>query len=133
MNFSDLRAILSPVTGSSLAVLDTETKPYIPPHPKGAVVKRQHLKVAIFFGAAYGMLTGTEPGPRKWGTRLNDTPFIMHKGEAYLECFLVSEERTQFLLHGAEIQPSMLRLREREELVKLRCFKLENIVSINLV
>jgi hypothetical protein len=133
MNFSELRAILSPVVGSTLAVVSTETKPYIPPHPKGSIVKRQQLRVAIFFGAAYGMLTGTEPGPRKWGTRLNDTPFIMHKGEAYLECFLVSEERTDYLLHGAHVPESMLRIREREELVKLRCFKLENIQSINLV
>jgi hypothetical protein len=129
MNFSDLRAILSPVVGSCLANLTAETRPYIPGHSKGTIVKRQSLKVAIFFGPAYGMLTGQPVGPRQWGERLGETPYIMHKGEAYLECFLVSEDRIEWLKEGQSIQVVE---RQRDEPVKLRCFKLEHIQTLTV-
>ena|ERR1700752_1430248 len=132
MQFSELRAVLSPVIGSTLAQLEAVTHPYVPGHPKGSIAKRQSLKVAIFFGPAYGMLTGQPVGPRTWGERQGETPYILHKGEAYLECFIIEESAVYEKL-GRPIDPSELRLRERDEMVKLRCFKLENIQSINLV
>jgi hypothetical protein len=82
-------------------------------------------------GAAYGMLAGHETGPRPWGERLNETPFILHKGEAYLECFIIAET-VMYEKDGQPIDASRLRLRQREEFVKCRCFKAENIQSLTL-
>ena len=130
MRFDELKLKLAPVVGSCLATLVAETKPYIPGHSKGSITKRQLLKVAVFFGPAYGMLTGQPVGPRQWGERLGESPYIMHKGEAYLECFLVSEDRIEFLKEG---RPIAVQERQRDEPIKLRCFKLDNIINLEIV
>lgn len=43
---------------------------------------------------------------RKWGTRIDNTPFIEHNGAIYLEVFFIRSGATQFTLDGAQISKS---------------------------
>ena len=38
--------------------------------------------------------------PRKWGTRIDNTPFVEHKGQYYLEVIFLSAGDTEVLVDG---------------------------------
>ena len=44
-----------------------------------------------------------EPGPRAWGERIPNSPFITHKGKEYLECIFLRGGQSTYLLDGVEI------------------------------
>jgi len=44
-----------------------------------------------------------EPGPRAWGERIPNSPFITHKGKEYLECIFMRGGQSTYLLDGVEI------------------------------
>lgn len=44
-----------------------------------------------------------EPGPRPWGTRVDDSPIISHKGKLYLECIFLKAGQSKYFLNGEEI------------------------------
>ncbi len=43
-------------------------------------------------------------GPRKWGTRIENTPFIEHKGNHYLEVIFMSKGSSEYLLDGVVVE-----------------------------
>ena len=61
--------------------------------------------------------TVTETQPRKWGERLQGTPFVHHKGNYYLEANMVGKPSTTWYLDGAEVPYETVKpfLREKKE------------------
>lgn len=79
------------------------------------------------------------PGPRPWGTRLPNTPFVSHKGETYLECIFLKPGKSEFFLDGNPIAKSeIIGLQEKTEgaqgglrdKVIIRTFKLDSIIKV---
>lgn len=82
---------------------------------------------------------GFTPGPRPWGTRLPDTPFVEHKGEIYLECIFLKPGKSKFFLDGNPIKKSeIIGLQEKVEgaqgglrdKVIIRTFKMDSIIKV---
>lgn len=44
-----------------------------------------------------------KPGPRAWGVRDQDSPFVEHKGNTYLECIFLRAGKVTYLENGNEI------------------------------
>jgi len=55
-------------------------------------------------------LSGREftPGPRPWGQRLPDSPFVLHKDKLYLECIFLKSGTSKFYFKGKEIQKNQI-------------------------
>lgn len=83
-----------------------------------------------------------EPEPRSWGSRVDGTPLVEHKGRYYLEVKLEKRESRLVDLDGNEVpwkeveeflysssQPST---QKTEKEIKLRDFKLSSIEKINV-
>jgi hypothetical protein len=47
-----------------------------------------------------------EPGPRAWGERIPNSPFIVHKDKEYLECIFLRGGNSIYMLDGVEIPKS---------------------------
>ena len=88
-----------------------------------------------------------EVKPRAWGKRIDESPFIHHKDNYYLECFFVSPGTTTYFLDDQPIDKADIEgLPESstktdgevesqggiEDKVVLRTFSLESIVSIKI-
>lgn len=43
--------------------------------------------------------------PRKWGTRIPNTPFIEHKGQYYVEVIFLKKGKTHYELDGIKTSP----------------------------
>jgi hypothetical protein len=43
------------------------------------------------------------PGPRQWGSRIPDSPFITHQEKMYLECIFLQAGRVSYFLDGQPI------------------------------
>ncbi len=43
------------------------------------------------------------PGPRQWGSRIPDSPFITHQEKMYLECIFLQPGRVSYFLDGQPI------------------------------
>lgn len=50
--------------------------------------------------AKEGKETTFEVGPRLWGERIKDTPFVVHKGVLYLEVIFLSAGERHFMVNG---------------------------------
>lgn len=79
------------------------------------------------------------PGPRPWGERVKDTPFISHKGKMYLECIFLKAGKVKYFLDGVEIpKDQIVGLKEKEEghqggltnKVIVRTFAIDSILKI---
>lgn len=80
--------------------------------------------------------------PRSWGTRIEGTPFVEHKGETYLEVFFVHPGTSHYELDGKEIAPEFIEglkpARAKgadqqggiENEIMIRTIKCENILKI---
>lgn len=94
-----------------------------------------------------------QPKARAWGTRIDNSPLIEHKGEHYLEFFVTGSGKTRYVYdinnsgradEFVEIKPSMIEgLPESKEVgshvqdglskkVDVRCVKLANITRIRI-
>ena len=80
-----------------------------------------------------------EPGPRPWGTRIENSPIISHKGKLYLECIFLKAGESKYFLDGEEIKKeNIIGLPEKKEgqqgglidKVVVRTFALESIIKI---
>lgn len=65
-----------------------------------------------------------EPQPRRWGVRVENTPFISHNDKYYLECFFVSAGKSTYFLDGEEIEKDKIEgLEDKEEKESRESFK----------
>jgi len=83
-----------------------------------------------------------ELGPRAWGTRLPNMPFVEHKGEYYLEVIFLSRGKTHYEVDGV-ITPTNqiegLNLNNEEgrqggldDKVIVRTFKVSSLTKVNV-
>ena len=159
-----LQKLLAGVNGASFISIDTETVPTLKggksnPH-QGRVTKvSRGASVMVFQNKntnAYENMVerrlkaeGKDPasftlGPRAWGTRIEGTPFIEHKGETYLEViFLKAPKETVYFLDGKEVDASEIQGLEAdkpnadsqgglENKVIIRTFKCDSITTIRV-
>ena len=116
------------VNGASFIGLDTETDVKLKGGKKnplqGKVTKRTiGANVMVFQninGSGYGKMVarrlakeGKDPAsfelqPRKWGQRIEGTPFIEHKGQVYVEVIFLSAGVSQHLVDGVVVDPSTI-------------------------
>lgn len=47
-----------------------------------------------------------EVKPRQWGERVPNTPFVIHKGQLYLETLILGVSDTRYFFDGKEVQKS---------------------------
>jgi len=83
---------------------------------------------------------GFTPGPRQWGQRIPDTPFVEHKGKQYLECIFLRPGQSRYFIDGvevdfSEIQPMLPTKTEGEQgglrdKVIIRTFAMESIIKV---
>lgn len=55
-----------------------------------------------------GMLPSFTVGPRAWGTRIENTPFVVHKGDLYLEVIFLKAGEVTYLVDGKETDESTI-------------------------
>lgn len=69
------------------------------------MVNRRLEKQIDLTSDIFEQLGGREftPGPRPWGVREKDSPFVTHKGNTYLECIFLKAGKVTYLLNGNEI------------------------------
>jgi hypothetical protein len=82
-----------------------------------------------------------ELSERKWGVRLQDQPFVEHKGELYLEAIMLNAGTTHYTIDGVEVDKDdivgLSKPREAEQgglddKVILRTFKTDSITQITI-
>lgn len=83
-----------------------------------------------------------EVGPRKWGTRIPNTPFVEHNGELYLEVIFLRAGEVQYLLDGQPVDKADIEgLAEKPDYegqggldnkVIIRTFKVSSIVGFTI-
>lgn len=83
---------------------------------------------------------GFTPGPRQWGHRVPDTPFVEHKGKLYLECIFLRPGQSRYFIDGvevdfSEIQPMLPTKTEGDQgglrdKVIIRTFGMDSIVKV---
>jgi hypothetical protein len=86
-----------------------------------------------------------EVGPRAWGHRIPNTPFITHNGELYLEVIFLKAGEVSYKLDGEPIKEAdIIGLKERsepghqgglgatEKAVIIRTFKVSNVKTITV-
>lgn len=81
-------------------------------------------------------------GPRTWGTRIPNTPFIEHKGNHYVEVIFLSAGDVEYQLDGIVVDSSQIEgLPDRkpegqqgglEDKVIIRTYSVESIKSITI-
>jgi hypothetical protein len=80
-------------------------------------------------------------GPRQWGERIKDTPFVTHKGTLYLEVIFLKAGKRHFtvdgVVHSGPIQGLVEDNEEGhqgglEDKVIIRTYKVANITHINI-
>lgn len=153
---------LAQVQGSSIASIDTRTTVELAGGKKnpmqGRVVKVTTGANVMFFtntnSNAYENMVhrrlqaeGKDPenfqlSPRRWGTRVADTPFVEHKGQLYAEVvYLKPPKLVQYFLDGVAIaKDAIIGLKDTKEAeqgdlenkVILRDFKLESITAVRM-
>ena len=82
-----------------------------------------------------------ELGKRTWGTRIEGTPLIEHKGEYYLEVIFLKSGEVSYYHEGKEIHKNeVIGLEEKEEgkqggldnKVIIRTFKVASLISVRI-
>lgn len=83
-----------------------------------------------------------EVGPRKWGTRIPNTPFVVHGDELYLEVIFLRAGEVQYLLDGQPVDKDTIeglpnKPEEAEQggldnKVIIRTFKVSSIVGFTI-
>lgn len=80
--------------------------------------------------------------PRKWGTRLENTPFVEHNGQYYLECIFLHSGDVSYTLDGEAINVEdiegldLVRTPAEQgglnDKVVIRTFKVESITRVTI-
>jgi hypothetical protein len=156
--------VLDNVNGSSFISMDTTTIPKLKGGKKnpmqGRVRKHNHgASIMVFQNKktnAYDNMVkrrllseGKDPdlfklSPRAWGTRLQGTPLVEHKGALYLEVIFLASGKTSYTLDGQPIDRNDIEgfewPHEKEEgkqgglddKVIIRTFKLDSVDRIKI-
>jgi len=162
LNYETAQKLLSNVSGSSFVGIDTETEVKLKGgkgNPQQGRVTKLHTgaSVMVFQNKninGYDAMVrrrlekeGKDPasfelGPRVWGERIPDSPFITHKGEYYLEVIFLKAGDSQYLLDGKPINKDDIEglPEERdsggqgglENKVIIRTFKLSSIRKVRI-
>jgi hypothetical protein len=167
MRIDQAREIFANVNGASFVGIDTETIPTLKggrANPmQGRVTKRMAGASVMVFqnrnSSSYGDMVqrrlqreGKDPAsfelqPRKWGTRIANTPFIEHEKDGemnyYVEFIFLRSGEVSYHLDGVPItRDQIIGFQEREEnpdsqgglenKVVVRSFKLDSITGIRI-
>lgn len=160
MQFSTLSDALQHVSGASFIGIDTKTAPSLTGGKKnpmqGRVTKiTRGASVMVFQNkhtnayenmvnrrlAAEGISPDFEVGPRTWGERIPNTPFVVHKGNHYLEVIFLKPGKSEYYLDGAPIDKShIIGLPDKpegeqgglENKVIIRTFAVDSIVALRV-
>jgi hypothetical protein len=82
---------------------------------------------------------GWKPGPRQWGERVANSPFVAHKEKEYLECIFLKPGKVKYFLDGVEIsKEEVVGIKEKNEgdqgglidKVIIRTYALDSIVKV---
>ena len=91
--------------------------------------------------AKEGKATTFEVGPRAWGTRIANTPFVEHNGQLYLEVIILSAGKREMLVDGRPFNGAIEGLVNNEQAgnqgglddkVIIRTYNVANITSITV-
>lgn len=158
-----IMAALQNVSGASFISIDTKTIETLTGGKKnpmqGRVTKTTKGSSVMVFqnknGSAYESMVnrrlaaeGKDPssfelGPRKWGERIKNTPFITHKGELYLEVIFLKAGKSEYFLDDTPIEKSEIEGIDKtppredsqgglENQVIIRTFRVESIVALRV-
>lgn len=126
--FVTLGNLLKDVSGASFITIDTETDVKLKggkSHPLQGLVKKSCVgsNVMVFqnkrINGYQAMVErrlkaeGKNPanfvlGPRTWGERIPETPFIEHKDNYYLEVIFLRPGKVEILVHGVVTAPETI-------------------------
>lgn len=160
---SQLQEILSSVNGNTILSIDTATEPTLLGGKRNTMKGRvrkvmtganvmvfTNKKVNGYFAMIHRRLVaeGKDPesfvlGPRKWGERIEGTPFVQHNGELYLEVIFLRPGRVHYELDGTVIDEDQVEgLQKRaddpdsqgglDNKVVIRTFKASSIVAMTV-
>jgi len=149
-------SMLKGMKGATFATLFVDTEPAIK-SPKtsgmgGRIRKQSEIRVCLNFiyGNAVNRQRDREgvdevftPKPRPWGTRIQGTTLVSHKGKLYLETKVEGVKSTQYLLDGKPVEYSQISqyLRPKstksrqgvEKKVILRDYAINNIAGVHMM
>jgi hypothetical protein len=169
MKFEDVKEIVDQVEGSGTFILDTKTVVKLKGGKKNLLQERVEKTTAgsevviynKYDGNGYSDLIkaqmtneGKDPSefelkPRAWGTRIENTPFVEHKGNYYIECIFNKSGKSEYLVDGEIYEDDIEGLPEKtvndptkaaiesqggiETKIVIRTFSVEAIEKIELV
>jgi len=97
-----IQELMKNVNGSTFVGLDTETEPAL----KGGKTNPFKGRVRkVMVGASVMVFQNkstNEVGPRKWGERIDGTPFVVHQGTMYLEVIFLKPGQVKYTVDGIE-------------------------------
>jgi hypothetical protein len=158
----NLTNILAEVNGASFISLDTTTTPTLlggKANPMKGRIQKHNTRANIMVfqnkkANAYDNMVkrrllaeGKDPdlfklSPRAWGTRLQGTPLVEHKGALYLEVIYLTSGQTSYTLDGqpidkADIQglndkPTEGKQGGLDNNVIIRTFKLDSVTRLSI-
>ena len=162
MNLIEVKDILDDVDGSASFTITTLTDVKLKGGKKndmqGRVQKRTKDSLVTIYNkynqGGYEKLVkeqmeleGKDPStfelkPRAWGVRIENTPFVEHKGKHYIECFFDGSGETEYLLDGKVYEGEIEGLPEKkvsgdsqggiENKIIVRTFSLDSIEKLDL-
>ena len=159
MDANILKQLLKDVNGGTFISIDTETDVKLTggkSNPfQGRVTKRAiGHNVMVFQNKttnayenmvnrrleAEGRSTEFEVGPRQWGTRIPNTPFVEHNGKTYLEVIFLKPGAVELLVDGKQFVGVIEGMREvvegdqggLENKVVIRTFGVDSIKGITV-
>lgn len=156
MNYSKMKQLMSSVNGATFISIDTVTEVKLTggkQNPLQGRVTKENVgsNVMVFQNKttnAYENMVNKRlaqegkgeftVGPRSWGHRVPNTPFVEHNGNAYLEVIFLSSGRSQYCVDGVPFHGHIDGLPVRSEgeqgglenKVIIRTFNLDSIRSI---
>ena len=159
---ADFEDALLRASGATFIGIDTSTDPRLTGGAKNPHIGRVRKvttgsNVMLFqniTGSAYDKMVkrrlekeGKDPqtftlSPRAWGTRIQGTPFVEHKGQYYLEVIYLHSGETHYELDGVETDPVLIQGLPKKgpegkqggltDKVIIRTFKLDSITRVTI-
>lgn len=124
MNFAILEQLMKDVNGTTFISIDTSTDVVFPGGKKNPLNGGRVQKVVTGSSVMVfqnkqsngyenmvnrrlekeGLSTATfKVGPRKWGTRIPETPFVEHNGQVYLEVIFLKAGNISYTIDGVPL------------------------------
>jgi len=105
------------------------------------MVNRRLSKQIILTDDLLEQISGREykPGPRPWGQRIDNSPFVEHKDKLYLECIFLSAGKVKYSVDGVEIPKSeIIGLPKKKEGIQgglvdkviIRTYAMDSIINV---